>query len=399
MIYHNGSRRLASRDLGLMDESDPDVVPLFMPYISDAMRENVAAQLRTRWVGQGPAVDSFEEEFRLAALEGAGIPVAVGSGTAALHLAYILALESRGFPQGEGNVIAPVFTCSATNIPWLYLGMTIKWADIEPSSMNISPESIERLIDRETKAISVVHYGGHPADLEQIRLLASDAGIAVIEDAAQALGGASNGRPIGSDAEFATFSFQAIKHITTGDGGMVVVSDPSLAEKARRLRWFGIDRKGKQGGTWENDVHELGFKYQMTDIAASLGLAGIKDLDAIIEHRTDLLHRYIEGTSDDDRVRVLNIPRETNDRHAAWLATIVIHEGDPIALQRALRRGGIEANPVHYRNDRYSVFKGRAHGECPEMDTLEGRYLCLPIHMGVTNFDVDRACEIISGRW
>jgi perosamine synthetase len=390
---------LASRDMKLMDDSKPGVVPLFLPYVNDAMRANVADQLQTRWLGQGPGVDAFEEEFRSAALEGHSNPVAVSSGTAALHLAYILALESRGIQQGDGEVIAPVFTCTATNLPWIYLGMEIRWADIEPETMNISLQSIERLIGPKTRAISVVHYGGHPANLAGIRALAADAGIPIIEDAAQALGGRSQGNRIGSDAEFAIFSFQAIKHITTGDGGMLVTNDPELAATARRLRWFGIDRKGKQGGTWENDVTEIGYKYQMTDVSAALGRGGLADLEEILDHRTNLLDRYSHNTKTETRTRILNVQASSDDRHAAWLATIVVEQGDPASLQLALRNAGIEANPVHYRNDRYSIFDGRATGDCPEMDLLDGRYLCLPVHMGVTVGDVDRACEVISGDW
>ena len=391
------------RDLPLIDASQNGVVPLFMPYVTDAMRSRVVEQLNTRWLGQGPGVDAFEAQFEAEVLEGDGHAIAVSSGTAALHIAYTLALGATdGHPATESRneVIAPVFTCTATNIPWLYLGMKIQWADIDLDSMNISADSVEALISPRTRAISVVHYGGHPADMTRIRAIAEAAGIPVIEDAAQALGARQSGSPIGHHSDFTTFSFQAIKHITTGDGGMLVVRDKDQADAARRLRWFGIDRKGKQNGTWENDVFELGFKYQMTDIAAALGSAALPDLKDIIAHRGQLLDRYCTNLKDEHRVRVLNVDDAAHgDRHAAWLATVVIRHGDCASLRQALRDAGIESNAVHFRNDRYTVFRESASGICPNMDSLDGRYLCLPLHMGVSMNDVDRACEVVSGAW
>ncbi len=391
------------KDLPLMDTSDSSVVPLFMPYVSDAMRSAVAQQLTTRWLGQGPGVDAFEREFEDLVLEGRGHAVAVSSGTAALHIAYAIAIGDtdggRSSSEG-GEVIAPVFTCTATNLPWLYLGMRLRWADIELNSMNICPESVASLITPKTRAISVVHYGGHPANMREIRAVAAAAGVPIIEDVAQGLGGRSQGMPLGTLGESSMFSFQAIKHITTGDGGMLVLPDADSADLAKRLRWFGIDRKGKQNGTWENDVRELGFKYQMTDIAASLGRAALPDLPSILEHRQSLLDRYRANLAGNGRVRLLHVADGSEgDTHAAWLATVVVEEGDCAGLRDALRRAGIESNAVHFRNDRYSIFDDVARGHCPNMDAIDGRYLCLPLHMGVTVDDVDRACGVIAGSW
>lgn len=394
---------MMDHDLALLDISSDRSVPLFMPHVTDAMRAAVEAQMQTRWIGQGPGVDAFEAEFASEILGHDGHAVATSSGTAALHIAYAMALgkttsEAPFDREREGEVIAPVFTCTATNIPWIYLGQRIRWADIDPATMNISPESVERLIGPETRGISVVHYGGYPADMTALREIAEAAGIPIIEDAAQALGASVAGVPVGTISEFTMFSFQAIKHITTGDGGMLTMRDSALADLARRLRWFGIDRKAKQGGTWENDVTELGYKAQMTDMAASMGRAALSEWPATLAYRRGLLARYEANLAGIDGIRLL-VPGAAEDVvHAAWLATVVVDDGCD-RLRARLRNAAIEANPVHFRNDRYTMFKGVAEGACPAMDSIDGRYLCLPLHMGVSPADVDRASEVIASGW
>lgn len=389
-----------STDLALLPLGGGNI-PLFMPYITDKVRSAVANQLQTRWVGQGPKVNEFEAKFSEQVLGGKFHGIAVQSGTAALHLAYILALEEYwGVPSSriDGEVICPVFTCTATNLPWIYEGMKIRWADIDPESMNISVDSIESMINSKTRAISVVHYGGFPAEMQKITELAVKHGIPVIEDAAQALGGVAQGKPIGQISPFTIYSFQAIKHITTGDGGLISIQDHSLAEKAKRLRWFGIDRVGKQGGTWENDISEVGYKYQMTDIAAAMGLAGLEDLGSIEQHRASLLKNYNSGLREVPDVKLLDLneDQQLHSKNAAWLATIVLPTKDVRdKLREYLRDNGIESNPVHYRNDMYSVFEGHASGDVPNMDNYDSRYLCLPIHMGVSVADVLRICDAI----
>ena len=172
--------------------------------------------------------------------------MSTGSGTDALHLAYILA----GIKKND-EVITPVFTCTATNIPLLYIGAKIKFVDADPNTMNICIKDLKKKITKKTKAIICVHYGGIPCDMDEIKKIAKKNKIKVIEDAAQALGGKYNKQNIGTISDFTTFSFQAIKHITTGDGGMLCIKDKKLIEKAKRIRWFGIDRKKKQLGIWK----------------------------------------------------------------------------------------------------------------------------------------------------
>jgi dTDP-4-amino-4,6-dideoxygalactose transaminase len=375
-------------DMPLMQEGDGSIV-LFYPHVSELARKMVYEQLGTRWIGQGPSVERFESEFSKMFCGGL-TTAAVGSGTDALHLAYLLA----GIKPGD-EVIAPLFTCTATNIPLLYIGAKPVFADVQPHSLNIDVDHVRRLVTEKTRAIVCVHYAGLPCDMDELREIADQAGVPIIEDAAHALGAMYRGRSIGSISEFTMFSFQAIKHITTGDGGMVAMKDASLLPKAKRLRWFGIDREGKQKATWDNDIWETGFKYQMTDIAAALGLAALQEWEEVREHRRTLLGIYERGLSNVPGIRFVGGGQK--DRvHAAWLCTVLAK--DRIKLQQKLRENRIESNQVHYRNDRYTLFR-ECRGVFPNMDAIEDEYLVLPLHTRMTREDAERVVSVIKSGW
>ena len=180
----------------------------------------------------------------------------------------------------DDEVICPVFTCTATNIPLLYIDARIKFADVNLHDLNISIDHVEKLITKKTKAIVFVNYGGLLCDLDRLNKLAKKHKLILIQDAAQSLGAKYKNIDISKYADFTIFSFQAIKHITSGDGGALCVNR-KLAKKGRVIRWFGIDRPKKQGGTWENDIVDIGYKYQMTDIGAALLLDAIKEFKNI----------------------------------------------------------------------------------------------------------------------
>lgn len=370
-------------------EPNETSIPLFMPHMPRGAVDQVTQTLGTRWIGQGPKVSHFEKRFSAELVAGL-TSLAVGSGTDALHLAYLLA----GISEGD-EVLVPLFTCTATNIPLLYLGAKPVFVDIDPGTLNMSVEDARRRVTERTKAIVCVHYGGLPCRMDDLRNLADEIGVPIIEDAAHALGAQWRGEPIGAISEFTMFSFQAIKHITTGDGGMLTLRDESLRKKAERIRWFGIDRSKKQLGVWENDITEVGYKYQMTDIGASLGLAALDEWESTLAFRQELLSLYLnllDGFSD---VKVLSKP-EPESVHAAWLMTIAVDERKN--LQKKLLEAGIESNQVHYRNDRYSIFGGRSD-DFPNMDALENHYLVLPLHTRMSSEDVSRVVDTIRSGW
>ena len=373
-------------DLPIMDTSEG--VVLFHPHIPKNAARNVTEVLGTRWIGQGPKVDEFENNFA-SHFNLTGAPLAVGSGTDALHLAYLLA----GVKTGD-DVVVPLFTCTATNIPLLYIGARPIFIDINPSTMNISIDDLRKKITRKTKAIVCVHYGGLPCDMDEIHEIANHYKIPVIEDAAHALGATYHGKYVGDISQFTMYSFQAIKHLTTGDGGMLVMKDRNKLALGQRLRWFGIDRANKQNGIWDNDIVEVGYKYQMTDIAAAVGLAGLEEISETLAYRRNLFFRYLDKLKNTKGISIVN-DCDSRKTHAAWLFTILAERRKE--LQHKLRLKGIESGQTHYRNDRYSIFQDV--GKYPGMDSVDDKYLVLPLHTKVSLQDVDRICEIINSGW
>jgi len=291
-------------------------------------------------------------------------------------------------------VLVPLFTCTATNIPLLYIGAKPKFVDVNPATLNICVDDLKRKISERAKAIVCVRYGGLLCDMAEIRALADQYGIPVIEDAAHALGATYDGRPIGSLSEFTIYSFQAIKLVTTGDGGLLTFLDESLAPPARRLRWFGIDRTDKQKGIWENDITQIGYKYQMTDIGAAIGLAGLEEFDETLAYRRALYRRYVEHLRGVPHVKIVD-DFDRRKSHAAWLFTILVEERRRCELK--LRSHRIESGQTHYRNDRYSVFGCK--DAFPQMDSIDDKYLILPLHTKMNLEDVDRICAVLKQGW
>lgn len=354
----------------MMAHAQPIV--LMHPYVPESAIAAVSNVLRSRWIGQGPRVEEFERRFYVRFGRAA---VAVGSGTDALHLAYVLA----GIQPGD-EVIAPLFTCTATNIPLLWMGVKIRFADVAPDSLNVDMQAVSRMVNERTKAVIAVHYGGAAPKHWREQLPTLD--VPVIEDVAQALGSELVGL-----ANYSCFSFQAVKHVTTGDGGMLLLPDAQRAEACRR-RWFGIDREAKLRGIWANDISEVGYKYQMTDVGAAMGIAGLECLDRQIVYRRELVACYSKNLASVSGVRVL----DADPHGAAWLMTVAVDNRE--GVRRKLAEHGIESDQVHYRNDRYAIFS-EFRGEFPNMDAIEAKYLVLPLHMHMTVEDVERICAVI----
>ncbi len=381
-------RQKAMDEFPIMEDKPGNIV-LFHPHIPAAAIDAVTKVLESRWIGQGPLVDEFERKFG-ARFAGDCPTLAVRSGTDALHLAYILA----GLRPGD-EVIAPLFTCTATNLPLLYLGVKVVFADVQPQTLNIDPADVRRRITDKTRAIVCIHHGGLPCDLAELQAIADEYDLKLIEDAAHALGATYRGQTIGQISDFMMFSFAAVKNITTADGGMLIMRDPSLLDKARRLRSAGIDRKAKQAGKWENDIFEIGYRYQTSDIAAAIGLAALEEFDEVLAHRRGLLEQYEWELA---RIPGLSLigERRTDRTHAAWMCTILADGRE--ALQKKLREHNIESSQVHYRNDRYSIFGGR-RDDFPNMDAVEDKYLHLPLHTRMNSSDVARICSTIRAGW
>jgi len=353
------------------------MIKMFQPYVPEEAVKSAMETLRSPMIAQGPKVDLFEKKF--AEMFSVKYPVSVNSGTAALETAYDL-LE-----LGSGDeVITTPFTCSATNIPLIRRGVDVVWADILEDTLCIDPDDVRRKITPRTKAVVQIHLGGVGADV-------GDVGVPVVSDACQALGIFKG--------DYTCCSFQAIKHITTGDGGMIVLSDEDDYGKAKLMRWFGIDRERKIANDWMSyrtrmmsfDIDVLGYKRHMNDISAAMGIAGLEQYIKIIRHRKGLFDLYKELLNGVDGIKVID-----GKNNVYWLFTILVERRDDFA--KMLFEYGVETNLVQVRNDTYDIFGGKA-ADLPVLNKIEGKYISLPIGMHIEEDDVRYICRAIKKGW
>ncbi|MCH7971049.1 MAG: DegT/DnrJ/EryC1/StrS family aminotransferase [Chloroflexi bacterium] len=362
----------------------------FKPYISEEGMTLVAEALRSTFISEGKMVARFESELQRSL--GLVNPVAVNSGTSALHLA----LSIIGVQEGD-EVILPPQTFVATGTVILHHRATPVFADIQLDTGNIDPKSVEAKITERTRAIIMVHWGGYPCDIDEINEIAARHGIAVIEDAAQALGATYKRKPVGSISRFTAFSFQAIKHLTTGDGGALCCLDEGDHEKARALRWFGIDRARSEPselGERIFDISTVGYKFHMNDLAAALGFGNLSGFGAVSRRRKDVAVRYRAGLSG---IAGLDLFADDPDRESAnWLFTVLVR--DRLRLIRKLKSDGIPASVVHQRIDRNSIF-GTLTADLPNQEKFDDMQVSLPIHHEMTDEDIDQVINSVRQGW
>ncbi len=365
-----------------------DLIPYGRQEIDEDDIAAVVEVLRGDWLTTGPAVGRFESAF--AELVGAEHAVAVTNGTAALHLAMLAA----GIGPGD-EVIVPTFTFAASANAGRYVGADVVFADVLPDTLGVDVSHVEALITPRTRALVVVDYAGIPCDLDEVMALADRHGLTVIEDACHAVGASYRGRPVGSIAHLSTFSFHPVKHLTTGEGGMVTTADPELAQRVRRLRNHGIDtdfRTREQQGTWQYDVVELGFNYRLSDVSCALGASQVPKVPGWVERRRELAGRYQEALNGLP-LRRLQVP---GDREPSWhLFPVLVTEDTPVGrneLVEGLRSTGIGAT-LHYRpvhqHSLYQQLQPSA-GPLPVAEHAGSHALTLPLWHGMTDGQQDR---------
>jgi perosamine synthetase len=280
----------ASREVLAIQGGTP-VRKTLLPYghqsIDEADIQAVVETLRSDWLTTGPKIAEFEEAF--AARTGAKYAVSFSSGTAALHAAAFTA----GLKAGDEAITSPLTFVATANCV-LYQEAVPVFADVSPDTLNLDPEQAAACITSRTRAILPVDYAGHPADLAPILELAERHGLVVIEDASHALGAKYKGRPVGNMSHMTVFSFHPVKHITTGEGGMVTTDNAKFAETLRRFRNHGISSDARQrqsSGQWHYEMVLLGFNYRLTDIACSLGIQQLNKLEANLSRRRQIAER------------------------------------------------------------------------------------------------------------
>lgn len=362
----------------------------FNTHISQQAIKLANQTLESGWLSEGKLVLEFE--MRLATELGLKNPVAVNSGTSALHLALVIA----GVGPGD-EVILPAQTFVATGLVILMQGAIPVFADIDPLTGNLSPASIEKKITSRTKAIMPVHWGGYPCDLEEINQLASVHNLVVIEDAAHALGSTYKGKPIGAISRLTAFSFQAIKHLTTGDGGALCCLNEQDAHLAFTKRWFGIDRANSQPsilGERIYDIDSIGYKYHMNDLSAALGLGNLEDFPGRLLRRQEIAGIYRQQFKDVAGIQLLK--REEDRTSASWLFTMLVEKRE--GFIRKLAENGIPASVVHLRIDHNSIFGG-LRDDLPGQAEFNERQVAIPVHEGLIADDVEKITRVIVSGW
>jgi dTDP-4-amino-4,6-dideoxygalactose transaminase len=362
------------------------MLPLIKTYIPprEILMPKLEEVLYSGYIAQGEVVENFERKFE--EFIGSGYTLSLNSGTAALHIALILADVNEG-----DEVISTAMTAEPTNVAIKMVGARVRWADVDYETGNISPTAIENAINEKTKAIIVVDYAGTPVDVKSIQEISLKYNIPVIEDAAHALGTTYNGKKTGNHFPFTVFSFQAIKHLTTIDGGALQIQDKELYEKGKLIRWFGLDKKLSR---LDNDIQLQGFKYHMNNVNATIGLVQLEKIEELLQKYAtigkylDLKLNVVSGLE-----TVVHYP---NSESSYWLYTLKVdRRNDFIKMMAA---NGFMASEIHKRNDLHTYLNDYPT-EMPNLDRFYSRLVHIPCGWWVTLEDCDKMIDAIKNGW
>ena len=393
-------------------------IPLFKVFMSEEAISASSQVLRSGYIGQGEYVNQFEKQ--LETFLGAENAITTNSATSAEHLIYYMlkkpgqlnisspfgedlpsTYDWPGLEEGD-EVLATPLTCTATNWPIVLNGLGLKWIDTCPETLGPDFDDLERKITAKTKLISIVHWGGYPVDLRRLYELQVKAYRAygtfplIVEDCAHSFGSKYEDRFLGSHGNLCTFSFQAIKHITSIDGGMLVTSDSAFAERAKLLRWYGIDRESnRKDFRCEEDINEIGFKFHMNDVSASIGIANLAHYDYISSGFKRCASFYRERLSEADGVTLIQHPRAGVDPNP-WLFSILVQ--DKNAFYKTMTSKGISVSQVHERNDKHTCVR-EFRSFLPSLDHICKSLICIPCGWWVSDDELEYICETIQAGW
>jgi len=368
------------------------LLPYGHQWIDEEDIKAVIEVLRSDWITQGPKVAEFEKEF--AKYVGAHYAVAVNSGTAALHAAcFAVQIE-----KGDEAITTPITFAASANCV-LYQGGIPVFADIDADTLNIDPEEIKKKINHKTKALIPVDFTGLPVDLEEIQEIARENNLVIIEDASHALGATYKDNKIGSISDMTIFSFHPVKHITTGEGGMITTNNKEYYERLKLFRTHGItkdkDKLLNYDGPWYYEMQELGYNYRLTDFQCALGLSQLKKIDRIIQCRREIVKKYDCEFKDVPEIKIPQI--NPLDSNPAWHIYMIQLNLEKLKVGRkeifeALRAENIGVNvhyiPVHLQ-PYYQKRFGYHLGDFPKAENYYSRVITLPIFPKMSDKDID----------
>ena len=368
------------------------IIPYGHQWIDEKDINEVVKVLKSDWITQGPKVKEFEKA--IANYCGAKYAVAVSSGTAALHAAYTIA----GIKQGDEVITTPL-TFAATANTAIYCGGKPVFADIKKDTLNIDPKEIEKKITKKTKAIVPVDFAGQPADYSEIKKIAKKHNLLIIEDASHALGAEYKGKKVGSISDMTILSFHPVKHVTTGEGGMVLTNNRKFYEKLKLFRNHGMIKKPEKGG-WYYEIEDLGYNYKITDFQCALGISQLKKLDKFIKLRREIVAKYNKAFRD---IKEIVTPIEKNYLKSAWhiypiqLVLEKLKVGRKKVFEELMKKGlGVQVHyiPLHLQPFYKKKFNYKK-GDFPVAEKYYERAITLPLFPKMTNEDVGRVIKIV----
>ena len=393
-------------------------IPLFKVFMAKTAAPEVTKVLNSGFIGQGPKVDEFEKQ--LGEYFGNEKLVTTNSGTSALHLALHLLKKPKekwmedvfegvawvehnwpGIEEGD-EVLATALTCTASNWPIVANGLKIKWVDIDPTTLNMDLEDLKRKMTPKTKVIMGVHWGGYPLDLDKIRDIRVEFkrkhgwAPALIEDAAHSPGTKYKGKYLGNHGNLVMNSLQAIKHLTAIDGGILYCPHDELYERAKLIRWYGIDRnpKGRADFRCEADIPEWGYKFHMNDVCATVGIENLKHLDKIVDKHKDNAAYYDKHLQDIDGVTLLE--RKEGFDSAFWIYTMLVDDRD--GFYKYMDECNIAVSQVHERNDKHTCVK-EFKTELPNLDKTISKVVNIPVGWWITKVQRKYIVDCIKKGW
>lgn len=379
------------------------MIPLFKVYMHPGVGKKVEETLMSGYIGQGPKVDEFEEKLKK--VFKTPYVITTNSATSATHLAFSMITRQEKTEDWPGTfpgdeVLTTPLTCTATNWPALANGLNIKWVDVDPNTCNMDLDDLERKISKKTKAILAVHWGGYPNDLDRIKDIIESCyqkyGFRpkLIEDCAHSFGSEYKGSPVGT-RDYAFYSFQAIKHFTTVDGGALILPNEEEYRRAKLLRWYGIDRESnRKDFRCEDDIPEWGFKFHMNDVNAVIGMHNLENANNVVEKHVDNANFYDQNLADVPGVTLLK--RESQYKSAFWIYTIKVdRQGD---FMQKMKKCNIMVSRVHERNDKHSCVSSFT-AELPQLDNLVTQMICIPVGWWITNKERQYIVDCIKEGW
>jgi dTDP-4-amino-4,6-dideoxygalactose transaminase len=377
-------------------------IPLFKVFMSPTAKDEVGKVLDSGYIGQGPKVEQFEENLRN--YLNVDKLVTLNSGTAGLHLAIHLLKNKNGKWPGfsyNDEILTTPLTCTATNWPILANNVKIKWVDIDPTTLNMDLDDLERKLSPKTKAIIVVHWGGYPLDLDRLKQIQEKAyqlyGFkpAIIEDGAHAFGSEYKGKKLGNHGNIVMYSMQAIKHVTAVDGGVLVLPHQELYNRAKLLRWYGIDRdSNRKDFRCEANIDEWGFKFHMNDVCATVGIENLKHANKIIDsHRSNALYYDLQLH---ETPGVTLLERHVDRQSAFWIYSMLVDDRD--GFYKLMRECNIVVSQVHERNDKHTCVD-EYKSSLPSLEKTIGKVVSIPVGWWVSQEQREYIADCIKKGW